>query len=255
MCREKIHGNAPWSFQYHRKKSELDQSVSEDKNPKKLNIWCTKSIFICFIAVGGILPSTVCQVQLLHLREPLCFSREFLHQGLHMDFTLNSYWIKDKQCLDWGLELRPLFHRGLPSCCIRETYFHFSIWFKPQTSDFFSTTWYSVWQIVESRCSPPVSCPSQPHLQFVICSLTSFHYFFGPGPVSATPNPWYLGQKGNRVVITASASRDLNFEFKEQCKASYWTWMEDLYAVLNGQGYTESAMQKFICKTSCFYRG
>lgn len=109
MCGEKIRGKAPWSFQHHTEKSELDQSASEDKDPKKLNIWCTKSIFFCFIAVGGTLPSTVCQVQLLHLRESPCFSREFLHQGLHMDFTLNSYWIKDKQCLDWGLELRPLF--------------------------------------------------------------------------------------------------------------------------------------------------
>lgn len=109
ICGEKIYGKALWSFQHHREKSELDQSVSEDKDPKTLNIWCTKSIFICFIAVGGTLPGTVCQVQLLHLRESLFFSREFLHQGLHMDFTLNSYWIKDKQCLGWGLEFRPLF--------------------------------------------------------------------------------------------------------------------------------------------------
>lgn len=135
LCGEKIHGKGPWSFLQYREKSELDRSASEDKDPKKLNLWCTKSIFICLIAASGTLPSTVCQVQLLHLRESPCFSWEFLHQGLHMDFTLNSYWMKDKQCLDWGLELRPLFFlSGLPSCCTTETCSYFSVCFGLLTS-------------------------------------------------------------------------------------------------------------------------
>lgn len=73
LCGEKIHGKGPWSFLQYREKSELEKSASEDKDPKKLNLWCAKSIFMCLIAVGGTLPSTVCQVQLLHLRESPCF--------------------------------------------------------------------------------------------------------------------------------------------------------------------------------------
>lgn len=156
-----MQGKSPWWFLQYREKFELDEGASEDKDSKKLNLWCTKSIFICLIAVSGTLPSTVCQVQLLHLRESPCFFWEFLHQGLHMDFTLNSYWMKDKHCLDLGLELRSLFFlRGLPSCTTKIC-FYFSICFGPQAFDF-STKLCSIWLIEwKSRLSPPVSCASQ----------------------------------------------------------------------------------------------
>lgn len=185
-----MHGKVPWSFLQYRENSELDKSASEDKDPKKLNIWCTKSIFICLIAVSGTLPSTVCQVQLLHLRESPCFSWEFLHQGLHMDFTLNSYWVKDKQCLDWGLELRPLFFlRGLPSCVTTEACFYFSICFGPQTSDFSSTKWHFVW-LRQWKADPLLQFPvpantrgsSMHFFEFASCGLASFQNYVVEDP-------------------------------------------------------------------------
>lgn len=177
-----ICGRASWSFLQYREKSELDKSASEGKDPKKLNLWSTKSIFICLIAVSGTLPSTVCQVQLLHLREPPCFSWEFLHQRLHVDFTLNSYWMKDKWCLDWRLEFRPLFFpRGLSSCCTTETCFYFSICFGPWSSDFFSTKWHSVWlrqwkadPLLQFSVTANTHSSSMHFLKFRSHGLTSF---------------------------------------------------------------------------------